>query len=203
MQRAEDSRSRRRHYGSPQATLSEETALIVVKPIFFLAVFLEHLTYSFLPKFMQDAAAASGVSLGFAAAPFTAYYLCFALSLIPAGHFSDRYGPKPLIWPGLILASASILGLMLPLGIIPMTALRALSGIGQGMLFIGIQSLHPRRRLPREEDPGQRDHRVRLPGRHDLRHGDRIAAGQLPASARRLRRVRRDRHWPRRSTASC
>ena len=125
---------------SSQATLSEETALIVVKPIFFLAVFLDALTYSFLPKFMQDAAAASGVSLGYAAAPFTAYYLCFALSLIPAGHFSDRYGAKPLIWPGLILTSASILSLTLPLGIVPMTVLRALSGIGQGMLFIGIQA---------------------------------------------------------------
>jgi predicted MFS family arabinose efflux permease len=45
-----------------------------------------------------------------------------------------------LIWPGLILASVSILGLVLPLGIIPMTALRALSGVGQGMLFIGIQT---------------------------------------------------------------
>jgi predicted MFS family arabinose efflux permease len=127
-------------YVSPRATLSEETALIVVKPIFFLAVFLEHLTYSFLPKFMQDAAMGSGVSVGFAAAPFTAYYLCFALSLIPAGYFSDRYGPKPLIWPGLILASVSILGLVLPVGIIPMTALRAISGIGQGMLFIGVQA---------------------------------------------------------------
>jgi len=127
-------------YVSPKATLSEETALIVVKPIFFLAVFLEHLTYSFLPKFMQDAAVGSGVSVGFAAAPFTAYYLCFALSLIPAGYFSDRYGPKPLIWPGLILASVSILGLVLPIGIVPMTALRAMSGIGQGMLFIGIQT---------------------------------------------------------------
>jgi predicted MFS family arabinose efflux permease len=127
-------------YVSPRATLSEETALIVVKPIFFLAVFLEHLTYSFLPKFMQDAALGSGVSVGFAAAPFTAYYLCFALSLIPAGYFSDRYGPKPLIWPGLILASVSILGLVLPIGIVPMTALRAISGIGQGMLFIGVQA---------------------------------------------------------------
>ena len=127
-------------YVSPRATLSEETALIVVKPIFFLAVFLEHLTYSFLPKFMQEAAIGSGVSVGFAAAPFTAYYLCFALSLIPAGYFSDRYGPKPLIWPGLILASVSILGLVLPVGIIPMTALRAISGIGQGMLFIGVQA---------------------------------------------------------------
>jgi predicted MFS family arabinose efflux permease len=127
-------------YISPSASVSEETALIIVKPIFFLAVFLEHLTYSFLPKFMQDAAAASGLSLGYAAAPFTAYYLCFALSLIPAGHFSERFGAKPLIWPGLLLASASILGLTLPLGIVELTILRGLSGIGQGMLFIGIQA---------------------------------------------------------------
>jgi MFS family permease len=106
----------------------------------FLAVFLEHLTYSFLPKFMQEAASASELSLAFAAAPFTAYYLCFALSLIPAGHFSERFGAKPMIWPGLILASLSILGLILPLGIIPLTVLRGLSGIGQGMLFIGVQA---------------------------------------------------------------
>jgi MFS family permease len=123
-----------------RAKLSEETALIIVKPIFFLAVFLEHLTYSFLPRFMQDAATASGLSLGFASAPFTAYYLCFALSLIPAGHFSDRYGPRVLIWLGLLFASASILGLATPLGILPLTGLRALAGVGQGMLFIGIQS---------------------------------------------------------------
>jgi MFS family permease len=127
-------------YISPTASLSEETALIVVKPIFFLAVFLEHLTYSFLPKFMQDAALASGLSMGFAAAPFTAYYLCFALSLIPAGHFADRFGAKPMIWPGLLLASASILALTMPLGILPLTVLRGLSGIGQGMLFIGVQA---------------------------------------------------------------
>jgi MFS family permease len=125
---------------SPQESVSEETALIIVKPVFFLAVFLEHLTYSFLPKFMQDAAAASDLSLGYAAAPFAAYYLCFALSLIPAGHFSDRFGAKPLIWSGLIIAGASMLALTMPLGIITMTGLRALSGVGQGMLFIGIQA---------------------------------------------------------------
>jgi len=45
-----------------------------------------------------------------------------------------------LIWLGLIIASASILTLAIPLGMLPLTALRALSGIGQGMLFIGIQS---------------------------------------------------------------
>jgi MFS family permease len=123
-----------------RANVSEETALIFIKPIFFLAVFLEHLTYSFLPQFMQQAASASGLSVGFASASFTAYYLCFALSLIPAGHFADRYGPRRLIWLGLILASASVFGLVFPGNILEMTGLRALAGVGQGMLFIGIQS---------------------------------------------------------------
>ncbi len=117
-----------------------DALLVIVKPIFFLAVFLDSLTYSFLPKFMQDVATSSGVSVGFASLPFTAYYLCFALSLIPAGSYGDRFGPRPVIIVGLLLAGASVLGLALPVGIGGMTILRALSGIGQGMLFIGVQT---------------------------------------------------------------
>jgi MFS family permease len=117
-----------------------EALLIIVKPIFFLAVFLDSLTYAFLPKFMQEVAIASGVSVGFASIPFTAYYLCFAISLIPAGSYADRYGPRRVIAIGLVLAAASVLGLMLPFGIGGMTAMRALAGIGQGALFIGVQT---------------------------------------------------------------
>lgn len=117
-----------------------DESLVIIKPVFFLAVFLDSLTYSFLPKFMQDAAVASGVSVGFASIPFTAYYLCFAASLIPAGVFSDRYGSKPIILIGLTIAAASVLALTLPLGIWEMTALRGLAGIGQGLLLIGVQS---------------------------------------------------------------
>ena len=43
------------------------------------------------------------------------------------------------MWLGLVLASA-MLGLVLPLDILHITLLRAISGIGQGMLFIGIQA---------------------------------------------------------------
>jgi len=119
---------------------SDEAGLIIVKPIFFLAVFLEHLLYSFLPKFMQDVASTSGVSVAYAAAPFTAFYLCFALILIPAGRYAEKHGPRTLIWSGLILASASVFGLCLPFDIWQITFLRGVAGIGQGMLFIGIQA---------------------------------------------------------------
>ncbi|HEX7967670.1 MAG TPA: MFS transporter [Stellaceae bacterium] len=138
MQRLRLAPSRAATSGSTR--LRDESALAVVKPIFFLAVFIESLTYSFLPRFMQDVASASGVSPGFASAPFTAYYLCFALSLIPAGHFSERHGPRSLIWCGLLLAGASMLSLTLPLGMAMATLARGLSGVGQGMVFIGIQA---------------------------------------------------------------
>ncbi len=120
--------------------LHNETALIIVKPIFFLAVFMENLTYSFLPSFMQQAAAASGVSTGWATAPFAAYYLLFALTLIPAGYLADRRGPKGIICLGAVLASLSLFGLAVPMGLLPLTGLRAAAGIGQAMLFIGVQS---------------------------------------------------------------
>jgi MFS family permease len=119
---------------------SDEAGLIIVRPIFFLAVFLEHLLYSFLPKFMQDVALGSGVSVAYAAAPFTAYYLCFALALIPAGRFAEKRGPRTLIWSGLILASVGVFGLSLPFNIWEMIVLRGIAGTGQGMLFIGIQA---------------------------------------------------------------
>ena len=117
-----------------------QAQLLIIKPIYFLAVFLDSLTYSFLPKFMQETALASGVSVGFASLPFTAYYLCFALSLIPAATLADRHGPKPVIVAGLSLAAASVLCLALPFGIWEMVALRGLAGIGQGVLMIGVQT---------------------------------------------------------------
>jgi MFS family permease len=126
--------------GEETKTIAGEASLVLVKPVFFLAVFLDSLTYAFLPKFMQEAAVATGVSVGFASLPFTAYYLFFALSLIPAGSYADRRGPRPLIVVGLILAGASVLGMALVHDIWAMAALRSVAGIGQGVLFIGVQT---------------------------------------------------------------
>ena len=116
-----------------------DAELSLVKPVFFLAVFLEHLTYSFLPQFMEGVVAQSGLSAGFASAPFLAFYLCFALSLIPAGHYARVVGPRTLIAAGLMLAAVGMLTLVLPLGFTGIMMARAVSGVGQGMLFIGVQ----------------------------------------------------------------
>ncbi len=115
-------------------------ALDPVKPIFFMAVFLEHLSYPFLPQFALEVTLRSGLSPGFVSAPFIAYYLCFAVALIPAGHFSNLYGPRRLMFTGLLCAALGIIGLVLAQDFGAMLLARAIAGIGQGMLFIGVQS---------------------------------------------------------------
>ena len=122
------------------ARMQGEAALSFVKPLFFVAVFVEHLMYSFLPQFVHDVVADWGLSSGFVSAPFMAYYLFFALALVPAGHFAQQYSPRPLIYGGLILAAAGIALLSMPINFAVLVLARSLAGVGQGMLFIGVQS---------------------------------------------------------------
>ena len=116
------------------------TALNFVKPVFFVAVFVEHMTYAFLSQYMHDVVEGLGLSSSFASAPFMCYYLFFALSLVPAGHFAQERSPRPLMYIGLALAAIGLLLLALPINFYLVMLARALSGVGQGMLFIGVQS---------------------------------------------------------------
>jgi predicted MFS family arabinose efflux permease len=115
-------------------------ALDLVKPIFFLAVFVDHLSYAFLPQFVSSLVTAEGLPQNYLAAPFTAYYLCFALALMPAGRYEARFGSRPLILGGLFLTSAALLAMALSPTFLAILLARASAGIGQGILFIGVQS---------------------------------------------------------------
>jgi MFS family permease len=128
----------RRAAGAHQA--GDALALGLVKPVFFAGVFIEHLTYPFLPQFMHEVAVGSGYRGSAASLPFTAYYLMFALSLVPAGHLAERCGERALMWGGLLLGGAGLAFLALPLDFPLVVLARALCGIGQGVLFIGVQS---------------------------------------------------------------
>ncbi|MGI9387988.1 MAG: MFS transporter [Methyloligellaceae bacterium] len=119
---------------------SSEWMLTYVKPVFFLGVLLEHLTYAFLPQFVEAAVHEAGVSASYASAPFVGFYLLFALTLIPAGRCAQHLGPKPLMYCGLLLAGSGLAMLSVYPDIWMIFAARCLSGIGQGMLFIGVQS---------------------------------------------------------------
>jgi predicted MFS family arabinose efflux permease len=115
-------------------------ALDLVKPIFFLAVFVDHLSYAFLPQFVSSLVTAEGFTQNYLAAPFTAYYLCFALALMPAGRCEARFGSRPLILGGLFLTSAALLAMAFSPTFLAILLARASAGIGQGILFIGVQS---------------------------------------------------------------
>ncbi len=123
-------------------TAPEEQGWLVdyVKPVFFLGVLAEHLTYAFLPQHVQAIAKASGVAEGWAMTPFMLFYACFALTLVPAGFAAQRFSPRPLMYIGLILAGIGLLGTTLAEDFWTIVLARGFAGIGQGMLFIGVQA---------------------------------------------------------------
>ena len=116
-----------------------EFELNLVKSVFFVAVLIEHLTYSFLPQFISELLSNTNMSSGLVSAPFMAYYLCFALALIPAGHLAQHIGPRRLIYFGLAVACLSLLALAFAHDIYAVMIARSAAGIGQGVLFIGVQ----------------------------------------------------------------
>lgn len=118
----------------------EQATINLVKPVFFLAVFVEHLSYAFLPPLMKASAASQGLSASWASLPFVAYYLAFAISLYPSGRIERAFGAKNLIIAGLALAGAGLFVMSMGVNFWTTVVARALSGIGQGTLFIGVQA---------------------------------------------------------------
>ena len=97
------------------------------------------MTYSFLPQFVDRLLMDQGISSNFLSAPFLAYYLCFALTLIPSGHYVQVVGARRLIYLGMALAAVSLLSLAFVNDLVSVVLARVAAGIGQGALFIGVQ----------------------------------------------------------------
>ena len=117
----------------------DERCLKLVKPVFYVTMCVEHLSYAFLASYIAEIVDASGLASGLTSAVFAVYYLGFALTLIPAGHLAQRFSPKPLMILGLFLSASSFV-LLIAGGIGPLILARAAAGVGQAMLFIGVQS---------------------------------------------------------------
>ncbi len=119
--------------------VDDEQCLKLVKPVFYVTMCVEHLSYAFLASYIAELIGASGLSGGLTSAIFAVYYLGFALTLVPAGHLAQQFSPKPLMVCGLFLSAGSFLLLMAgDIGLLIVA--RAAAGIGQAMLFIGVQS---------------------------------------------------------------
>ena len=132
---------------------SKTFRLALLKPLFFVAVFLEAMNASFLPQLIQEVSVLSGLGTGFTAQVFILFFLAFALTLVPAGKFAEIHGSRGLLLTGSILTASSQLLLAFidtasvwvqahfGAGAIEILCLaRVVSGIGQGFLLIGTQA---------------------------------------------------------------
>lgn len=117
-----------------------EIELVLIKILYFIVVFVEGLFASFLPLYLQEMTEASGFDAGKASLLFTAFFAAFAASLIPSGNYAEKKGVKFLMVLGMLLTTISAYLITLFSDFYALMLLRILAGIGQGMVFIGVQS---------------------------------------------------------------
>lgn len=128
------------HVYSRRPALSSDEKLEAITPILFVAVFVDNLGASFLPQLVSHSVRAAALPMTTVSIVFLLYFLAFSLTVLPAESFATRRGPKPLILLGCALAAAGM-GLLATSGDLALVALaRVLSGCGQGLLLIGVQS---------------------------------------------------------------
>jgi MFS family permease len=117
------------------------SALEKCKPVLFLAVFVDNLSASFLPQLIRGYADTAQVHPFMASVAFMAYFICFAVVLVPAGKLAQRIGAKPLLVGGAVLIAVG-LAILVATGDFGLVVLaRVLQGLGQGILFIGVQTM--------------------------------------------------------------
>lgn len=123
-----------------QGTDRKPQQLALIRPIFFIAIFCEYLSAGFLPQLLRGAAVQWGLGQGAASFAFTAYFLAFLMVLLPVSAWVDREGPRKAVILGALLAAFACL---IPVASLDFGALllsRAIAGLGQGLLFIGMQA---------------------------------------------------------------
>ncbi|MDB5096452.1 MAG: transporter [Cyanobacteria bacterium RYN_339] len=116
-------------------------ALGAIRPLYFLAVFVEGLGSSFLPTYFGAMAADAHMPAGTVASLFTTYFLAFVAALLPAGRYAQARGPRGLVLAGTVLAGVglAIAGSGLPF--VWMYLARAVAGLGQGLLLVGVEAV--------------------------------------------------------------
>lgn len=117
-----------------------EAILALVRPAYFLGVFIDALTYSFLPEMSEEAVARQGLPEGWISIPFSLYFIGLTAALVPASHFAAKVDLKRLILFGIAFSAAGLAGIAFFNDFWAFCAGRALSGIGQGVLLVAIQT---------------------------------------------------------------
>jgi len=118
----------------------DDMMLQMIKPVYLIGVFVETLNASFLPQYLRSILSGETVGQGASAAIFAVFFVFFAAVLVPAGKFAETRGAKPLLLVGALLCAVAQFMLANAFGLEIALIARALSGAGQGIFLIGIQS---------------------------------------------------------------
>ena len=115
--------------------------LELISPTFFLANFIEGLHYSYLPQFFSQIAVDSGIGANRIGGLYALYWAMYAIVLIPAGRLARTFlGIRFLLITGFILVATSMVSIVLLPQFTLLYFFRAIAGLGQGMVFIAVQS---------------------------------------------------------------
>lgn len=126
--------------GTSESQAAAEQQLGLMRPLYFLTVFTEGLIAPFLPQYFHGLALTAQADPAIVSTLFTVYFAAFVLALVPAGRYAERFGVRPLLVAGSLLTALSLLLLALVTSFWAMFVLRAIAGIGQSILYIGVQS---------------------------------------------------------------
>jgi predicted MFS family arabinose efflux permease len=109
-------------------------------PVWFLVVFAESLNLSFLPKYLNDICAVGQIPQSYCSVLFSAFFVGFALILVPSGYLSDRWSDKYMILLGIISFVVTMVLMGVTQHYFLVLTIRFLSGAAQGIVFIGVQN---------------------------------------------------------------
>ncbi|MCY7295756.1 MFS transporter [Alteromonas sp. a30] len=112
-------------------------AMQLVKPILALGILMDALNIAFLPAYLETLFFRSDWSVS---SVFVAYFIGFAVVLIPAGRWAESNNLKLMMWVSLCISASSLFGMAATQSPVFILVLRVLAGIGQGIFFISMQS---------------------------------------------------------------
>jgi predicted MFS family arabinose efflux permease len=114
--------------------------LRLVKPAYFLIIVMNCLSVAFLPQLVTELAVETGLPAELASLPFTGYYLFFALAMLPAGRLVHDGNLKQMMLFGCVCECVGLGLIALTRDYWLLTVARCISGVGQGVFLIGLQS---------------------------------------------------------------
>ncbi len=115
-------------------------SLDLAKPAYFLAVMADAATWGFLPEVSQELATEMGLGPGWVPLPFPLYFASLTAALIPTAGWTRRHGFRTVAMVGLALVAGGMGLLAWSHDYWSLLAGRAITGFGQGMMLVAIQT---------------------------------------------------------------